>query len=496
MGQPNRAELKEAAHAFIADAFEVLTEEHVLPTPRYHPYIHVGRDYEGPSLMFLPAYERLEELLDAAYPERFSEPLRRRNGEFSNHYIFSLIEACVRRCGEWDEFDAASPAVSESIDELLTVLDAPSQPVAVVRALGHVATPDGQPVTIDGVEVVPVPDNPGFDLFDECRARIPGTGSAFNREHPFFFARPHALLCVRGSVTDLDYYGATGAASTQLDEFTLALRLLTGPTAQPYFEVRGPCTLVGAGSPELIQFRGTGMPMTRRTAVMTAELERPIQGLRGLLDVVAPTQEGMTASSIHVALRRFNSAFTSDFGQAVVDLATALEAVLIDERDGTEGITARLRNRASTLLATHADPAANIFADVSAFYDLRSRLIHGANLKESKFRNLVRDISTLNADTGAFGIAMDQAIDRMRDLARRAILARLCLATGAEPLWPLSPKISLEVAFADDSRRRELRDSWRTTLDGIGAGKYAGHLAAPGDVLHEDYGHRPEPTPA
>ena len=75
MGQPNRAELKEAAHAFIADAFEVLTEEHVLPTPRYHPYIRVGRDYEGPSLMFLPAYERLEELLDAAYPERFSEPL-------------------------------------------------------------------------------------------------------------------------------------------------------------------------------------------------------------------------------------------------------------------------------------------------------------------------------------------------------------------------------------------------------------------------------------
>ncbi|HEY3337815.1 MAG TPA: hypothetical protein VGK18_04890 [Propionicimonas sp.] len=89
------------------------------------------------------------------------------------------------------------------------------------------------------------------------------------------------------------------------------------------------------------------------------------------------------ASTGVASLGRFNSAFTSEFGQAVVDLATALEAVLIDECDGTEGITARLRNRASTLLATEADPASNIFADVSAFYDLRSRLVHGANLKES-----------------------------------------------------------------------------------------------------------------
>lgn len=494
MGQPERAELKEAARALIDDAFDVLKEDHVLPTPRYHPYIRVGRDYEGPSLMWLPAYQRFEQLLNATYPERFGEPLKRRNAEFANQYIFSLIEACVRRCSEEDEYDASTPAVSESIDELFSLLDSSSQPVAVVRALGHIATPDGNPVTIDGVEVVPVPDNGGSDFLDQCRLRIPATGSALNREHPFVFAHPHAVFCAHGSVTDSDAYGTTAAASARLDDFILALRLLTGTTARSYFEVRGPCTLVGASSPELVQFLGAETAMVRRVAVISSELEQPIQELRRLLVAVAPNREGMTASSFHVALSRFNAAFTSDFGRALVDLATALEAALIDEHDGSEGITARLRNRAATLLATDVDPAASIFADVGTFYDLRSKLVHGANLKESQFRRKVLSISTITAPADWFGIVLVQAIDRMRDLARRAILARLCLATGAQPLWPLNPKTSVEVAFADDTRRIELRESWHTTLGRIGAGAYANRLAAPSDVLSEDYDSQTEPT--
>lgn len=44
-----------------------------------------------------------------------------------------------------------------------------------------------------------------------------------------------------------------------------------------------------------------------------------------------------------------------------------------------------------------------------------------------------------------FGIAAAQAVDRMRDLVRRAILACLCLAAGTEPIRPFNRKASMEV---------------------------------------------------
>ena len=47
--------------------------------------------------MSLPEFRCLEEMLNAAYPSRFSEPLKRRHAEFANHYLLHLIEASVRR---------------------------------------------------------------------------------------------------------------------------------------------------------------------------------------------------------------------------------------------------------------------------------------------------------------------------------------------------------------------------------------------------------------
>ncbi len=404
-------------------------------------------------------------------------------------YILNFIEACVRRCADEDRFEADTDSVSESVTELIRLLDAPTHAIAAVRAVSHVATQGGTALTVNGIEIVPEPPGQNFDFFlDEFRRRVPGSGGAFNRERPSVFGHPHAVLAVTGTTEDADAFDTAKAASQRLDRFMLVLRLLTGTTARSHFEVRGPTTLVGAIHPELIRYQpNMAMLMVRRTAHLQATRERPIQELGVLVDAVERKRERLAAASFDIALGRFNGSFGTDAILALVDLATALEAIFIDEKDGTEGITVRLRTRSAALLATDDDPAANIFNDVGAFYDLRSTLVHGGNLTEARLRKKILGISTVS-EQSMFGIAAAQAVDRMRDLVRRAILARLCLATGTEPIWPFDPKTSLEVAFTDDARRRQMREHWHTTLDDIGAASCWQHLSAPGDILREDYG--------
>jgi hypothetical protein len=487
---PGRSEIADAARKLVAAALRELTEQRVIPTSLYHPFIQAGRDYEGPSVMELPQFKAVERQLEAAYPDRFGEPLRRKHPEFANIYLLRFIEGCVRRCSDEEAFVADTQGVSASIDELLDLLDASSHTMAAVRAMSHIHTQGSSVLTLNDVEVIPEPPGTNFDFFlDACRSKIPGSGASFNRERPFVFAHPHAVLAAHASTEGTDAFEATKAASSQINRFVLALRLLTGTTARAHFEVRGPTTLVGPIQPELLHYRRANgmMPMVRRTATLRVEDEHPIRELGVLLDSAEVKRDKMAATSFDVAIGRFNASFSDDGILTLVDLATALEAAFIDEADGTEGITTRLRSRAAALLATNDDPSANIFNDVGAFYDLRSTLVHGGNLTEARLRKKILGISTIT-EKDMFGISAAQAVDRMRDLVRRAILARLCLASGSEPLWPFNPKSGMDVAFADDARRREMREAWQDALARIGASLAARHLPAPGDILREDFG--------
>lgn len=488
---PTAAEITRASRTLARVAFERLAAKRVIPTSRYHPWIRVGRDYEGADFMHAPEFTQLEDLLNRAYPERFDDPLKRRHAEFSNSYIFHFIEAAVRRCADDGDYGEESLGVNSSIEEMISILDAAHQGLAVVRAMSHIATAKGQAVTVDGIEVVPEPSRKAFDfLVDQCRQRIPGAGSGFNRERPHVFAHPHAVIALTEDTTDnRDPFGVLDQASQRLDRFVCLLRLLTGTTARPQFEVRGSSKLAGPIHSQVRTFGSCGIalsPFVRRTATLDASFEAPIRALGGLLDGAHVTREHMVATSLDVAIERYTHSYRTDGLDTIVDLATALEAILIDEADGTEGITARLRNRAAALLATAADPPANVFNDVNAFYSLRSTLVHGGNLRERTLRSRILGITTVTA-TDMFGVAAAEAVDRMRDIVRRAILARLCLAGGDEPLWPFNPAKGMEVVFADDQARERMRRSWTDTLSAIGATRAAEGLGSPGQVMVEDY---------
>lgn len=130
-----------------------------------------------------------------------------------------------------------------------------------------------------------------------------------------------------------------------------------------------------------------------------------------------------------------------------------------------------MRSRAAALLATDSDPAQAIFGDVKVLYTLRSKLVHGGQIKQRDLRRELGKISTMpegEADN-RFGVAIGYAVDRLRDLVRRAILARLCLAAEPEPVWPFSgTTTSVDQLLADDVIRGQWRERWHGKLAELG----------------------------
>ena len=142
------------------------------------------------------------------------------------------------------------------------------------------------------------------------------------------------------------------------------------------------------------------------------------EALSGLIDSAEVPQAGMVTTSFGIAFNKFSGAFKSVWYENLVDLATAFEGIFIGDSKETEGLTLRLRSRAAALLATSEDSARSIFDDVAKLYDLRSRIVHGGQIRLSDLRKVIAKISTVQPGTAdnALGVALGQAVDRMRDL--------------------------------------------------------------------------------
>jgi hypothetical protein len=56
----------------------------------------------------------------------------------------------------------------------------------------------------------------------------------------------------------------------------------------------------------------------------------------------------------------------------------------------------------------------------------------------------------------------------MQDIVRRAILARLFLASEPDPVWPLTGNVGVDSLLADDATREQWRKLWQSRLSDIG----------------------------
>jgi hypothetical protein len=478
-GTETDADLKTLAHTFIGRAFPVLAQQHVIPVSVMQPSVRVGHDYQGSDLMSEPEFAALESALEQAYPARFSEPLTRPHAEFANGYIFSLLEAAIARCAlEGGSFDPDSAPVAKSVAELIAVLDTDEYTLHVCRAVSHITTAGDEPVQIGDITVFP--ETTSRDLIRRTQLLIPAVPTAFGGDVPFIYAPPHALVTTSSRCSHSeDPYSVGNNSSAKIDRLLLLARLLHAGTHQSGWEITGASTTVAALRP-LSRTFGTAPlhPLIQRVTHLSPEDAPAFTALSNAIDEAVVKREGMVTTSFDTAVYRYNRAHEAgDHFERVVDLATALEAVLTGDDKG-EGLSLRLRSRAAALLATRDDTGTAIHNDITKLYDLRSRLIHGGSLKDTDLRKTIMGISTVADDT-MFGVALAFAVDRMRDLARRAFLARLFLASGTAPLWPFGHSTPVDAALADDATRLQWRAHWRNQLDALGAAA-AADPATPG----------------
>ncbi|WP_177324390.1 HEPN domain-containing protein [Streptomyces mirabilis] len=346
------------------------------------------------------------------------------------------------------------------------------------RAVTHITTAGDEPVQIGGVTVYRETDS--RDLVQRAQQLIPAIPTAFDGDLPFIYAPPHALLVSTAAVPQGDApYDAGRRASSTISRFLMLARLLHAGSHQSGWEITGASTFVAEIRPQPRAFNPVQLGSLLERVVRLSPDDAPaFAALSDFIDAVVIKRDGMAATSFGTALYRYNRAHEEgDNFERIVDLATALEAVLTDDDKG-EGLSLRLKNRAAALLATTTDTGTSIFSDITKLYELRSRLVHGGSIQQ---KDLVKIITSVSAvpDGAMFGVALAFAVDRMRDLVRRSFLARLCLGSGTEPLWPFGKSTPVDAALADDATRGQWRHHWRDQLANLGAA-LAAEPARPG----------------
>ncbi|MFE2093717.1 hypothetical protein [Streptomyces sp. NPDC059460] len=466
--------LQDTGQAFLTAAWARLQEERVVPPPAFHPYLEVGRDYFGDSVMPLAEYRALEDAIAASHP-RFDagRPLHER--EFPGGLIFSFLETFIARLtGAQEKFSPDGPAAEQSLSDLIQAVHADTFEVACCRVVSHLTTPDGNPVEFTNVRVEPVISQAADhdrELQRIISTAIPGAASAYGRDRPHGFAPPESVIIARDSGSRP--FDLAKPLSQQIERFMLLVRLLKPGTSESMAEVQGATHTVREFKPTVLRFRGAGpgfgSPTQRAAHVITLGTDdvSRVDGLGRLLAAAEQPRTDMAFTSFGMALQKFLLSFHAyGWSEQIVDLATAFEAALSGKEK--DDVTLRLKIRASTLLSTHLDPAEQIFKDVGVIYGLRSALVHGGAMTEKTLLKEVRKISTV-PDGLPDGTAIAHAVERLRDLVRRSLLARVCLAASATPLWPLDADTGVDAAMVDDLSRKAWREAWRDALTEIDA---------------------------
>jgi hypothetical protein len=478
--------LKAAGCQMLDEAFAALAAEHVIPCPDGYPYVRVGRDFEGGDVMFRPRWKEFSRALDELFPEWFRPP---KQGTFprwfSEPLMFSFLEAAIARIGRMGgPYSGSHPAAVRLIFFLIRYLRAPEQEVAAAVLMGHLTTDSQQDVQIGDLRLSPITS---FREYQVVSQLIPTAPAAANRELPDHFARPECWVMCRATGTDPFAIGAT--AERAIDRFLFAIRLLYHGTAHPIYQVVGETTEICQRDAELTPYRYSSSPIALRPIPLSQTDDIAITGILNLYDRVSSHRKDFVVHPLDMATNRFGTTFLpKPWYEDVVDLMTALEATLsgVDRQD----ITLRICSRAAALLATPSDPPSAVFGDLKKLYDMRSTLVHGSAVTDKALTKCTSGLTTSRPSPWP-AVRVERGVDRLRDLVRRAILARVALADAGT--WPFDtePETSIDQALADPGTAANWRDSWQSIIQAIEP--RAVEPAAPLlDAIHDDYpGKRP-----
>ena len=486
--QSESGDLRVLAADFIGDVFRLLSKRRVIPRPSHMPIIRWGRHYAVAWIRELESYTPLEETLLSTFPAHFDHDSTQpgRTIEQPLTYMCRLIDASVALCtARMEPYTQLSPSVAECIELMLVQLRAEDHEFVCCRGASDLATSDGEPVRVGDVLVVPGDFNDQREIISRIGLSIAGAEAALREDWYYELPRDTALLFTDLRAHSTTYEFATLEAAELLRNFVLYLQLLHPTTCRSLFSVSGPTSLLSRVEPLYVPTeRFIRLPPIRRTATVDKSAATIFGDIGSMLATVdtqrssnpesanGGSRDGsgkILTSSWQIALRSFAQSHSEVFWHRnLVDLTTGLEAAMSDRDHATDSVTFRLQTRAAALLATECDTASAIYRDVGVLYGLRSKIAHGSDVDLRKFDKEVRKLS-IASNQSSWLRDYDLVIDRLRDLLRRALLARLCLTSDGLDSWEFGKRFGIDERLSDHSERQKLRERWHTVMQDLGA---------------------------
>ncbi len=372
-------------------------------------------------------------------------------------YGHALVEAAVASATIADEpYDVSSPSVRRVVDEFIEKIQAApaTTHLQVVTDVDVVGDQDGQnePSSLGGtlrvadVDIIRVGANPETYIEKELRS----AGYEVQRGDVVSWPGPTSLLVARVSEA-VSFDARSQKAHRRLRNVMTALRLSTGVSVYPLVTIEGEPGNVRSSHAHIQPHVPRWMRRAHRPVALG---EGDVIGLEVLCRRVDEWLGGddLKTNPLLLAIGRLNRSMdgpSTTAADIVIDLSIGLEATL--SGTDTSDVSLRLRVRAADMLATADDPGNIIYDDVKALYGLRSGIIHGSVLKP---RALTRAIGRVSSAARAPnpGEQVELALDRWRDLLRRAILARAALAAESSP-WPLKDSVDVDRVLRTETER-------------------------------------------
>lgn len=461
----HEATLRTLAENALRQSFEVLAQERVIPRSRHRPWIEVGRDYFG------WAVERegpLSKALESALPDRFVRRPIDLTMDYPWGYGHALLEAAVAGATIAAEpYSVSSPSVQQVVDEFIEKIQAPPattllQVVTDIDVdIGQVGeserTSPGETLRIAEVEVVHVGGNAESYIEQQIRS------AGYEVERRNVVSSPGTVTLLVSRVAEAISFDARAfRAQRRLQNVLTTLRLATGVAAFPLVTIEGEPGNVRSRHPQIQTHAPRLMRRAHRPVSLRADEVPGLEVLCSRVDAWLGGDELQT-NPLVIGIGRLNRSMDGPSMAAadiVIDLSIGLEATL--SGTDTSDVSLRLRTRAADLLSYVDDAGDTIYDDVKVLYELRSAIVHGSVLTPQRFQRLISRVSN-SARASNLGEQVELALDRWRDLLRRAILARAAL--GAEEiLWPLTDSVDVDRVLRDSSQRAKwlthIRDYW------------------------------------
>ena len=464
--EEDEAQLRVLAGNVLRQSFEALTEERVIPRSRYRPWIRMARDYFGHSV---ETDGPLSEALKTAIPERFKGRQLDEAMDWPSRYASALLEGAVAAATLADEpYEASSPSVQGVIDQFINKVKAPPATTVLqivtdvdVASEGDGETgPDtlGQTLRIGEVEIVRV----GINAEEYIERELKSAGYEVERENVINSPGPTSMLVAR--VCDSVGINARSlTAHRRLQNLTTAIRLATGATVSTLVTIEGEPGDIRTLSPHIQPHSMQMMRLGNREVALGTD---DASGIGALANRVHEwfDHDSLEANPLMLAVGRLNRSIdgrATTHADIVTDIAIGLEAAFAGT--GHSEVSLRLRTRAADLLATDDDPGDRIYQDVKELYQLRSDFVHGRILRSKDFEKAIGGVSSATRSKH-FGEKVQLALDRWRDILRRAILARAALSADGAP-WQFAKSVDIERVLRSPTER----DKWLHQMHGYWA---------------------------